>query len=147
MDTIQRGEPMNDLISRPGAEMLKERMIVSNESLFRMEATDKQDFTKYLEERLQEQLGKRIADIMQTGDYVFSKFKVMTYGETEGDPNGFHCHNTVYQAESFYRPFTFCENCQLFIREEANGGICPRMNEIVHITDGCTFGIDMRGEE
>lgn len=137
---------MSDLINRQGAEMLKERLIVSNESLFRMEVAEKQDFTKYLEERLQEQLGKKVADIMQTGDYVFSKFNVMTYGETNGDPNGFHCHNTIYQAESFYRPFTFCKNCELFIREGTNGGICPRMREIVHITDGCTFGADMRGE-
>lgn len=45
------------------------------------------------------------------------------------------------RGEVWYRRFVYCESCVWFKRDGCyNGGYCLKMNEVAHITDGCTFG-------
>lgn len=40
-----------------------------------------------------------------------------------------------------YKPFTFCKDCVKLARDGSyNGGVCLKMQSIVHVMDGCTLG-------
>lgn len=56
---------------------------------------------------------------------------------------GFDHQDVELRGEIRFRPFKFCKDCSCMSQTEFNGGFCTRMNDIVHITDGCTSSPDL----
>lgn len=56
---------------------------------------------------------------------------------------GFDHQDVELRGEIRFRPFKFCKDCSCMSQTEFNGGFCTRMNDLVHITDGCTSSPDL----
>lgn len=56
---------------------------------------------------------------------------------------GFDHQEVELRGEIRFRPFKFCKDCSCLSQTEFNGGYCTRMNDLVHITDGCTSSPDL----
>ena len=56
---------------------------------------------------------------------------------------GIDSQDIELRGEIRFRPFKFCKDCSCLSQTEFNGGFCTRMNDLVHITDGCTSSPDL----
>lgn len=89
------------------------------------------------EEYLYAELGDRLVSIAQKEDIAVHVQPIVKSDMT----CGFGKTEREIRAEVYYRPFTFCKNCSLFMELGFNGGVCTKNYEEVHILDGCTKGV------
>ena len=102
----------------------------------------------HAEKCLKDELALKLYEIMEKGPlavFVQPVIKSKVFQDTMQKA----IRQTVY-----FRELTLCETCENFIPNGFNGGFCIKMQEYVHINDGCTLGpkmtrcgADMRGEE
>jgi len=114
---------------REGLHTLKSKFIFNRDEINFLDAKE------VISDHLISQLGEKIIEMLKNHSYVFSKFNI-TYDYY----HNFSEKTTMMIGSVNFRKFYFCNDCKNFIKDGVNGGICLKMNSIVHITDGCTLG-------
>ena len=119
---------------RPPPEDLTEQVIINpwigGEDI-------QKEMEDYAERCLKDKLALKLYKIMEKGPlavFVQPVIESKVFQETMQKA----IRQTVY-----FRELTPCEICENFIPNGFNGGFCIKMQEYVHINDGCTLGPKM----
>lgn len=89
------------------------------------------------ERRLKDELALKLYEIMEKGPlavFVQPVIKPKVFRDVA---------QKAIRQTAYFRELTPCEICGNFIPDGFNGGFCIKMQEYVHVNDGCTLGPKM----
>ena len=99
-------------------------------------------YKDYAKDILLKELSQAIFEEIEKGDIAVHLMPII---ESEVS-YGYDSQDTELRGEICFRPFKFCKDCSCLSQDSFNGGYCTRMNDMVHITDGCTSSPDLKEE-
>lgn len=129
--------PINKIGRREPPESLTQQVIINP---WPCSADLQKETEDYAKRCLKDELALKLYEIMEKGPlavFVQPVIKSKIFQDTMQKA----IRQTVY-----FRELTLCETCENFIPDGFNGGFCIKMQEYVHINDGCTLGPKMRKE-